>query len=113
MKEYCILFKTISIPFTSGRAEEYDQKWKEFIEELNIKKVIVAHSFFNNTVLRVNGQELQSKSYVRREEHFNGYLIVLAANSSEAFDLCKNCPVFSRKGEIQIRELTSKSLVNL
>lgn len=110
MKTFIILFKTISIPFSSTKLEDYKSGWITYIDDLNKRDILKAHSFFKESGITISGKEVEVKSYVPRSEIFSGYMIISACSSKDALETCKSCPVFLRNGELQIKELDESYL---
>ncbi len=105
MKTFLILFKTGSIPFSSNKKIAYIEDWRNFLDELKNSIKLQDYSFLKKDGVFISGKNIEQKSYTPHKEIFSGYLLVEANNTKEIMDLCKNCPVFKRDGDIQIKEV--------
>ncbi len=105
MKTFLILFKTGSIPFSSNKKIAYIEDWKIFLDQLKNSTKLQDHSFLKKDSIFISGKNIEQKSYIPHKEIFSGYLLIKANNTKEIINICKNCPVFKRGGDIQIKEV--------
>ncbi len=112
MKTFLILFKTVSLPFSSNKKDIYLKEWLNYISELNASKKLINYSFLKKDVIILSGEKIEDKSYIPHKDIFSGFFIVSANNSKEVVEITKNCPVFKRNGDIQIKEIDEDYLNN-
>ena len=81
-----------------------------YIEELKISKRIKDYSFLKKDGIFISGKNVEIKSYIPHKDILSGYLLLEAADTKEVIEICKDCPVFKRNGDIQIKEIDQEYL---
>ena len=112
MKTFLILFKTGSIPFSSNKKDVYIKEWHNYINELEVLKKLHSYSFLKKDGVVISGKNIEAKSYIPHKDIFSGFILVKANNFKEVVEISKNCPVFKRNGNIQIKEVDKNYLNN-
>ncbi len=113
MKTFLILFKTESTPFSSKVRLAYINEWNDWIQKLRITGSFQSGSFFlKERELVISGVGSETKSYTPKshKDILRGYMLFEAEDIKEAAEIVKQCPVFSRGGEVSVRELDSLQL---
>jgi len=110
MKTFLILFKTGSIPFSSNKQADYIKEWNNYINELRASERLKDCSFLKKDGAFISGKNIELRSYIPHKDIFSGFMIIKANNIKEAVEICKDCPVFERNGDIQVKEIDREYL---
>lgn len=111
MKTFLILFKTGLTPFSSNTKEIYVKEWNDWINELRASDKFQSCSFFKEGGAVISGKNKELPFYVPHKDILRGIAIIKAENLKEATEIVKQCPVFKRNGEIQIKEIDTEYLM--
>ena len=101
MKNFLILFKTESTPFSSKVKLAYVKEWNDWIHKLRVTGGFHSGSFFlKESELVISGKGTESKSYTPKshKDILRGYMLFGAIDIKEATKIVKLCPVFTRGG---------------
>ena len=110
MKIFFILFKTGSIPFSSNKKDIYIKEWRKYLNELKELKKLESYFFLKKDGVILSGKNIEARSYIPHKDIFSGYILIKANNLKEATEISKNCPVFKRNGDVQIKEIDQNYL---
>jgi hypothetical protein len=114
MSEFLYLFRGGDAREAGGspeRMQEHMGKWMKWMEDLGKKGKLSGGLPLKNEgkIVRNNGV-VTDGPYAEGKEIVGGYLIVKAADLSEATEISKGCPIFEFDGTVEVREIQSMEM---
>ena len=105
MKKFIILFRTGSFPFSSTKRDIYVKEWNGYINKLATSKKLQDYTFLKKESVFISDKETKPKSYIPHKDILSGFIIISANTIKEVEEICKDCPVFNRNGDLEIKEI--------
>jgi hypothetical protein len=85
------------------------QKWMNWIESLKAKGVYLAGDPLEATPAKVlrgpRGSKVTDGPYAEAKEIVGGYMLIKTKTFDEAVVLARDCPVYERGGNVEVRQL--------
>ncbi|MGK2860505.1 MAG: YciI family protein [Chitinophagaceae bacterium] len=112
MKDYLLLFRGGD----AGRIDEQKNpekwkahmaKWKTWMENLGKEGKFISGLPLGKEGSVINGSKknVTDGPFTEGKEIVGGYLMIKAADHSEAVELAKGCPLLDHEGTVEVREL--------
>ncbi|WP_118976920.1 YciI family protein [Taibaiella koreensis] len=108
MQEFLLIFRSaVAQPTQQFSPEQYQtiaQQWQDWVGSLAAQNKLVSTGkrLGEGKVVRAD-HSITEGSYAEVKEVLNGYLFLSAADTNEAAELAKGCPVLSVGGNVEVR----------
>lgn len=112
MKEYLLVFRAVQgqVSRTPEETAANMEEWKNWIGS-----IAQTGKFVGGQPLRPGGRLMSNAGvtdapFAEGKEVLNGYVMIKAADYSEAEQLSKGCPIFADNGTLEVREIATMDI---
>ncbi|WP_412850588.1 YciI family protein [Chryseobacterium sp. PMSZPI] len=111
MKEFLLVFRADykSMPKTSPEQMQANtQKWMNWIAGIAAQNKLAdrGNRLDSSGQVLKSGGVISDGPYAEIKESIMGYTLIIASSLEEATNLCKECPILSFGGSVEVREIS-------
>ena len=111
MKEFLFIYRreanTQSLQLTPEQLQQMSRPWEDWMKNLAAQGKLAdrGHKLHPDGKTVNPGDVVMDGPFAEIKEVVGGYSVIRAADSAEAAEIAKGCPIFQVGGNVEVREL--------